>query len=262
MGERAKAGAIISTIGAIVGILGVFAVFLLAYEPMMAAEMEAGRPDEALIVRHVIPFLSDIGIIGGGLWAVAAYGFFRQQRWAWTLAVTANVMSLVTGFFAMIPAMSRGLFPLFLFIFLPNLVTYVLLLAHVRQVERWVIALSFLSGITYVLSFMNGVASTDKIILTSAPIYIAVQRVSWVGAIAWAVFTVALLHRRKWVLPLGLGASLMTITAGVPLAVVTTIDAGRFSGFSPAPILALALIIILFAPATNRALVRRLEGSA
>ena len=74
MKERSKAGAFISLFGAIVGIVGVFAAFLLAYQPMIDAEMAAGRPDEAIIVRYVIPFLSDIGIMAGVLWTVAAYG--------------------------------------------------------------------------------------------------------------------------------------------------------------------------------------------
>ena len=124
MKERTKAGAAISLAGAIVGIIGVFVVFMLSYEPMIAVEMAAGRPDEAEIVRYVIPFLSDIGIVAGALWAVSAYGFSKRARWAWNTAVTANVISLLTGFFAMIPAMSRGLFPLFLIVFLPNLITF------------------------------------------------------------------------------------------------------------------------------------------
>ena len=140
MKERSKAGAVISLVGAVIGIIGVFVVFMLAYEPMMLVQMAVGRPDEATIVEYFIPFLSDIGIIAGALWAVAAYGFFKNERWAWTVAVIANVISLLTGFFGMIPAMSKGQFPLFLVIFLPSLITYLLLLAYVRQVNAKIIA--------------------------------------------------------------------------------------------------------------------------
>jgi len=260
MKERTKAGAIVSLVGAIVGIVGVFVAFMLAYEPMMAVELEAGRLDEELIVRYVIPFLSDIGLIAGVLWAVAVYGFLRKEHWAWTAAVIANVISLQTGFFAMIPALSRGLFPVFLVVFLPNLVTYLLLLGYVRQVDKRIIALSFLSGMTYVLAFMNGVASTDKLILSGRPLFVAVQRINWVASIAWGVFTVALLTRKKWTMRVGLGAGLLTLTAGVPLAVATTLEAGRFSMFSPAPMFALLLLIILLVPVTSKGVTRWLHG--
>lgn len=246
MKERTNAGGVIALIGALIGIVGVFVAFMLAYEPMMVAEVAAGRPDEETIVKWVIPFLSDIGIIAGTLWAIAAYGFFKRERWAWTFAVTANVISLLTGFFAMIPALSRGILPLFLIVFVPNLITYLLLLVYVRRVETRIVVISLLSGVTFVLAFMNGVASTDKMILNSGPLFVTVQRLNWVASIGWAVFTVALLTKKSWATRVGLGAGLLTLTAGIPLAVATTIEAGRFSMFSPAPMLAALLLLILF----------------
>ncbi len=262
MKERTKAGTVISLVGAVVGIIGVFVIFMLAYEPMIAAEMEAGRPDEADIVRYVIPFLSDIGIVAGALWAVSAYGFSKKERWAWKTAVTANVIGLLTGFFAMIPAMSRGLFPLFLIVFLPNLITYILLLTYVRKVDGKIILVSLLSGMTYVMVFMNGVASTDKIILDSGPLFVAVQRINWIASIGWGVLTVALLTRKTWTVQVGLGAGLLALTAGIPLAVATTIEAGRFSMFSPGPMLALLLLLILFVPAGNKMVTQWLDSPA
>lgn len=252
MKERTKVGGVVSLFGALVGIAGVFVAFLLAYQPMINVELAAGRPDEAIIVRWVIPFLSDVGIMAGVLWAVAAYGFFNEKNWAWTAAVIANVASLLTGFFGMIPAVSRGLFPMFLIVFVPNLITYLLLLSYVRQVDGKIVALSFLSGITYVLAFMNGVAATDKIILSGKPFLIAVQRINWIAAAGWAVFTVGLLKRKPWTKEVGLGAGLMALIAGFPLALVSTINEGRFSLFSPAPLLSLLLLLILFIPAGSR----------
>lgn len=254
--ERTKAGGIISLVGTLVGIVGVFAIFMLSYQPMINAELAAGRPDEASIVKYVIPFLSDIGIMAGVLWAVAAYGFFRNKNSAWTAALIANVASLVAGFFGMIPAASRGLFPMFIIVFIPNLITYFLLLCYVRRVDGKIITLSLLSGIAYVLAFMNGVASTDKIILAGDSAFIVVQRLNWVAATAWAVFTVGLLKRKPWIKGVGLGAGLMTLIAGIPLAAISTINEGRFSMFSPAPMLGLLLLIILLAPAGDRMLTR------
>ncbi len=252
MTERNKVGGVVSLFGALVGIVGVFTAFMLAYQPMMNAKLAVGRPDEALIIEYAIPFLSDIGIISGVVWAVAAYGFFRNHSWAWPLAVIANVMTLLAGFFSMIPAVVEGLFPTFIVVFVPSLVTYFLLVAYVRRVKAGIVALSFLSGMTYVMAFMNGVASTDKIILYGDTLMIGLQRLNWVAAAGWGVFTVALLTRRRWARPVGLGAALMTLVAGVPMAVTTTIEAGRFSLFSPAPLLACLLLLLLLTPGGSR----------
>jgi hypothetical protein len=73
---------------------------------------------------------------------------------------------------------------------------------------------------------------------------------------------VALVTRKKWTLRVGLGAGLMTLTTGLPLAVATTLEAGRFSMFSPTPMLALLLLLILFVPFTNRIVTRWLDGPA
>ena len=252
MKQRHTAGGIVSLIGALVGIVGVFAAFLLSYQPMMDAKVAVGRPDEALIIRYAIPFLSDVGIASGVIWAVAAYGFFGKRPWAWTLAVIANVMTLLAGFFSMIPAVIEGLFPTFIVVFAPGLVTYFLLLAYVRRLDGRIIALSLLSGMAYITAFMNGVASTDKIILYGDPLVIALQRLNWFAAAGWGVFTVGLLNRKTWVKPLGLGAGLMTLVAGVPLAIASTIEEGRLSLFSPAPLLALAVLAVLLIPAGRR----------
>ena len=252
MKQRHTAGGIVSLIGALVGIVGVFAAFLLAYQPMMNAKVATGRPDEALIIQYAIPFLSDVGIASGVIWAVAAYGFFRERPWAWTLAVIANVMTLLAGFFSMIPAVVEGLFPTFIIVFAPGLVMYFLLLAYVRRVDGRIIALSLFSGMAYITAFMNGVAATDKIILHGDPFMIALQRLNWFAAAGWGVFTVGLLKRKTWVKPLGLGAWLITLVGGVPLAAVSTISEGRFSMFSPAPLLGLLLLIVLLVPAGNR----------
>ena len=168
--------------------------------------------------------------------------------------------SLLTGFFSMVPAMSRGLFPLFLIVFLPNLITYLLLLTYVRKVDGKIVLVSLISGMAYVMVFMNGIASTDKIILKRGDIFIAVQRINWIAAVGWGVFTVALVTRQKWTVPVGLGAGLLTLTAGIPLAVATTLEAGRFSMFSPGPMLAALLLLVLFVPAGNRMVTQWLEG--
>ncbi len=240
-------GMVIAITGALLGILGTLMLFTRWYEPVMAAELAAGREDEKLIVQYIFPALSDIGVLAGVLWAVAAYGFGTRRSWAWSVGIIANVMALQSSFFPMIPPVTRDLPPITAPIFIPNLIFFVLMLRVVRQLDWHILIVGLLSGIAMVLSFMNGVASTDKMIVhDGAAIFVAVQRLNWLAAVGWGVFTVGLiLQRGPWVRILGLGAGLLELTAGLPLGVVTAIEAGRFSMFLPAPLLSLALLLAL-----------------
>jgi hypothetical protein len=242
-------GAVVALTGAVLGIVVSFIIFLQWYEPLMATEMAAGRPDEALIVQYVIPLLNDIGMLAGVLWALAAYGFFSRRDWAWPVAVVANVLALQGSFFPMIPALSRELTPAYALVFIPNLVTYFVLLWFVRRADWRIIAFSLFSGIAMVLSFMNGVASTDKIIVDGAPLYVAVQRLNWVAAAGWAVFTIALILKPvEGVRVLGIGAGLLEGVMGIPLGLATSLPEGGFSMFFPAPLLSLGLMVLLLLP--------------
>jgi hypothetical protein len=286
MKQENKLGFILASIGALLGIFGTFILFTHWYDPMMVAEIEAGRPDEELIVMFIIPFLSDLGIIAGVLWAVAAYGFWSDTRWAWPVAVVASVLALQGSFFPMIPAASRDLPPAFGMIFVPSLIIYVVLLLVVGKVERKIFFFSLFAGIAFVLSFMNGVASTDRILVTFDadnteqvsvsedvdseeqvavseeeegeeilvneeyhPLYVAVQRLNWLASIGWGVFTIWLIVKpREWVRVVGLAAGLLEVVVGIPLGLATMIEFGHFSMFFPAPVLSLILIVILMSP--------------
>jgi hypothetical protein len=241
-----RLGGIIALIGAALGIFGSFLLFDHWYEPMMAAEAAAGRPDEVIIVKFIIPALNDFGVLAGVLWAVAAYGFFSRARWAWTLAVLANILALQGSFFPMIPAASRGLPPAFGLVFLPNLLLYFGLLQLVRKISWWRTLLGLFTGMAFVLSFMNGVASTDRIMVIGTPLYVAVQRLNWIASIGWGVTAAGvLLAPREWVRVVGLCAGVLEVVVGTPLGMATTLSFGHFSMFFPAPMLSLALVIFL-----------------
>ena len=124
--------------------------------------------------------------------------------------------------------------------------------------------LAFIAGVAYILSFMDGVASIDKIQIieddTIQGMYVMVQQVNWWAAIAWAVFVLALLSRRAWALPLGVGAALMACLGGYPIAVESTLDKGTFSMFAPAPLLSTALLVYLLLPGTRAWLERWARG--
>jgi hypothetical protein len=259
MKERSKLGAAIALIGAILGIVVIYASFLQVYDPIMASEIAAGRAggesitDGLSVSKYVMPVVNDIGILGGVIWAVAAFGFIKKEDWAWSTAILANVLSLLS-FFMLIPALSRGISAIYAVVFIPNLIAFFLLLTCVRKIDSRIIAISMLAGMAYVMAFMNGVAATDQMlsgVSSGSTIFIVGQRLNWIASIAWGSFVVALLTRKKWALRLGLAAALLTLVAGIPLGVVTAMQSAKFSMYFLAPFLALILKIIFVLPRGN-----------
>ena len=85
-------------------------------------------------------------------------------------------------------------------VFFPSLVLWIGLL-FVRRTDWKVGSLAFAGGLAYVLSFMDGVATIDKIQLSVGQdalngMYVMVQQINWWATIAWAVFIFALLGRK------------------------------------------------------------------
>ena len=265
MNEKTKAGATISLIGALLGIFLIYVSFLQVYEPIMASEVTAGRDGGESIVggvsisKYVMPVVNDIGIIGGVLWAVAAFGFFHKEKWAWSTALLANVLSLLS-FFMLIPALSRGISPIYTLVFIPNIIAFFLLLAYVRKIDTKIILISTVAGMAYVMAFMNGVAATDQMLSGGDVIFIVGQRLNWIGAILWGSFVIALLNRNKWSLQLGLSAALLTLVAGIPLGIVTSLQSLKFSMFFLAPALSLILKIFFVLPKGQRTLEQWIDG--
>ena len=251
MKDNNRLGAFLAVVGSAVGLVA-FYQFAVIYNAMIKVELAAGRPDEATVVQFVYPLLGYMAITAGVLWMVALYGFLTGERYAWMLGLVASTLSLLSGFFPMIPAMSRGAMPVTVAIFVPSLVLWVGLL-FVRRTPWRVGLLAFAAGLAYVLSFMDGVATIDKIQLSAGQdalngMYVMVQQINWWGTAAWAVFLLALLGRKSWAQPVGIGAGLMAILGGYPLAVVSMIQEGRFSLFAPSPLLSTVLVVLLILP--------------
>lgn len=263
MQENFKLGAVLALIGSTVGLVA-FCLFVMIYNPLIAVELNAGRPDEAVVVRLVFPILGYCAITAGVLWMLSLYGFVLQERWAWMLGVIASTVHLLCGFFPMIPAMSRREPPVMVAVFAPSLLLWLALLA-IRKTDWRIGALAFVAGLAYVLSFMDGVATIDKIQLSTAQpalngMYVMVQQINWWATIAWAVFIFGLLGRKAWAPIVGLGAGLMAMLGGYPLAVASTLEERRFSMFAPSPLLSTALVLFLLLPFARQLLADWIEG--
>jgi hypothetical protein len=96
---------------------------------------------------------------------------------------------------------------------------------------------------------MNGIASLSRIITIGAPFFTLVQRMHWLAMAGWGIATVSILMgAREWTWILGITASLLELVIGIPLAIVTAQELGRFSLFSLAPICCLILLVIMVWP--------------
>jgi len=242
-----KLGGILAAVAAIIGIIGHFVLFFQWYQVGMHAE--SAEPGCEILLKTIHPLLANLGLLGAAMFAVSSYGFFTKRRWAFTLSVVGIIAALLASFFINIPFMAASLPPVYFALFLPYLLIYFLIMITVagRSWSRTLLAL--LTGIAYIVCWMNGVSSTSRIITVGADIFVLVQMLHWVAMAGWAVVTAGILIQPKeWQRVLGLVSGVLELFVGIPLAAVTAQQLGRFSLFALAPIVCLILVILLVWP--------------
>lgn len=247
MKNKTLLGGILATIAALMGIIGHFVIFLKWYQ--IGMHTQSAEPGCEILLKYVHPAMADLGIFAGVLFAVSAYGFFTKQKWAFTLSVIGIVLALLGSWFINVPYMAADLPPIYFPLFWPYLIIYFLLMRGVGNVSWSRTLFALLTGIAYIFCFMNGIASSSRIITIGAPIFVLVQRLHWVATLGWAVVTAGLLIRPAgWMRVVGLVAGTTELVVGVPLAYVTAQQLGRFSLFALGPIACLVLVIIMVLP--------------
>ena len=256
MSGRNVLGVIISLLGALMGLLLTPYFFMLQYSDLIAAEASllGSGLGCAVVVEFIFPVISDLGMIGGTLYLVAGISFMSGDKHAFKIAVVANVLALQAAFWPIIPLIVTGMTPWFAIMFLGNLVIFFLLLLSVGKISGKTTLMALLTGMAWVLAFMNGVASTNRIVyLTSEGIplwvlYTAMQRVNWVASLAWGVTTVMMVLRPKdWVRKLGLGSGILAMVAGYPSGIISPFGGG-FSMFLLGPMLSTLLVLLFISP--------------
>jgi len=125
MEENKKLGGILAIIGGLMGIIGHFIIFLSWYIPGMKAE--AAEPGCEILLKYINPAMSDLGMLGGVIFLVSAYGFFTKKKWAFLLSMIAIVLALQGAWFVNVPFMAAGLPPVYFILFWPYLVLYFLI---------------------------------------------------------------------------------------------------------------------------------------
>ena len=240
-------GGILATIAALMGLIGHFVLFLAWYQIGMGAE--SAEPGCEILLKYIHPLMADFGILGGVIFAVSAYGFFTKKNWAFLLSVIALVLALLGSWFINVPYMAADLPPVYFPLFWPYVLLYFLFMRWVAKVSWSRTLLGLFTGIAYIFCWMNGVSSTSRIITHGAPIFVLVERLHWVAMIGWAVITVGILMSPKeWMRVVGLTAAVAELAVGIPLAVATAQQLGRFSLFALAPIACLILAVLFVWP--------------
>lgn len=258
MKNNAKFGAVLAVVGILVGLL---TFFLMAeqYNLVISTKLATDRADEATAVRITYAILGWLGISAAAVWAAVLYGFIYKENWSWFWGGVAATIQLLVGFFPMIPAMDSRMSTPTILVFLPAIVLWFSML-FIGGVNRKIITLTFIAGLAYVLTFIDGVAPIAKYTTSyDEPfwngMYVMTQQVSWWGAVAWALFIFGAWRRSPWAIPVGVFAGAMSMLAGYPLGVHNALyEVQRFSMFLPAPMLSTLLLIYLVSPWGRRLL--------
>ncbi len=251
-----KLGSVLAVIGILTGLL---VLFLLAsiYQVNIDGKLNGARPDEAITVQIVFALLSWLGVAAGALWVMVLYGFRNRSSWAWVWGMVAATVQLLAGFFPMIPPSSIGLPAPTIWVFLIALVLWFGML-FIGGINKKIITLAFISGLAYVLTFIDGVGAISRYQTEAkgfiSSMYGMSQMVNWWGAIVWAVFIFALVKGKSWALPVGVFASAMSMFGGFPVGLTDVIVQGRFSMFLVAPLMSTGLLIYLLSPSTRKML--------
>jgi len=242
-----RLGGILALIGAVLGIVGTYMLFFNWYTPALNAE--AAEPGCEILLEYLMPALSDFGLLAAALYAVSAYGFFTTAGWAFPLVIIANVLALQGSWFINVPFMAADMPPVYFIIFWPNLILYFLFMKLVGKRDWSVTLVGLFTGGTMIFCFMNGVASWSRILTIGTHLFVIVQRLHWIAFIGWGIVTAGILIRPKgWMKVVALCAGTLELIVGIPLAISTTGELGRFSLFSLAPIFSFIFVVILLWP--------------
>jgi hypothetical protein len=247
MKKEHQLGGILAIIAGLMGIIGHYVLFMKWYQ--IGMNTPSTEPGCEILLKTIHPLMAQIGILGGVLFLVGAYGYFTRRNWAFIISLIALVLALLGSWFINVPYMAAGLPPVYFLLFWPYLILYFLFLVGIGKVSWSCTLLSLLTGVAYIFCWMNGVASTSRIITIGSPIFRLVQYPHWVAMIGWAVVTVGLIMRPKeWMRVVGLAAGVTELVVGIPLTIATAQQLGRFSLFALAPISCLALVVLFIWP--------------
>ena len=165
MKNNNKLGAILAVVGILTGLL-IFYLLAMQYNLVIDAKTVSGRMDEATSVTITYAVLGWIGITAGAI-AAGCTGFLHKENWAWLWGAVATTIQLAGRFLPDDPG--RQQWPAYSHhcVFLIACCCGLRMLL-IGGVDRKIIALAFVAGLAYVLTYIDGVAPISKFQTTSS----------------------------------------------------------------------------------------------
>ena len=178
---------------------------------------------------------------------ISAYALFKKEDWGYNGAIIANVMVLMFSFWPMVPQIDTGNPPVYALIFVPALITYTMLTKFVGGMPWSRVALGGLMGMAMITSFMNGIASTQRIMTLPDALYKITQRINWFAGIGYIAVVVGILIRPKaiWLKRTLFLAVTAELFMGYFLGLTMTLEKGAFSMFLLGPIFTTIIVIVI-----------------
>jgi len=255
-----KLGAWFALIGSVLGIALNYSFFTEIYKPLLAAQEIICGAGCVMIIKFMLPVFTDVGIIAGILYLIAAIGLFKKEKWGYILAVTANVLALWTSFWPMIPvmdAMAKGypeFTPLHMFIFLPNIILYFIINGATGKRNFGRLVVGLLTGMAFIMAFINGTASLNimyvkGLALEDNTLYVMANRLFWLAAFGYGLITIGIMcFPKEWIRMLGIGCAIICMLFGFPMGIMTSIAKAEISMYLGAPVMSVVLLLLFLIP--------------
>ena len=255
MENKYKESGWFAIVGAVLGIILNFIFFIICYKPLIAAQAEKCGVGCGMIITYLLPAFTDVGILAGVLYTLSAIGFFKKEKWAYHVAVIANVLALGTSFWPMIPLMDVGLTPVYVFIFLPNIILYFLINCFYGKSYWGRLIIGLLTGMAFIMAFINGTESLNIMYVKSLndldnSLYVIANQLFWLAGLGYGLITVGIMlsPEKEWVRMLGIGCAIISMLFGFPMGIITILEKGEFSIYLGVSGLSAILIFLFLIP--------------
>lgn len=264
--EKNVLGGILGIVGGITTIVVSMILFFNIYTGIVYYNLYVRVPlhECRAVIGVFYPIFADFAIVGGTLSIIGGIGLFQRKKWGFVITLIGNILSLKSSFWPNIPAMESGYSPPYWFgVFALNLVIYFILTSVSGKIPMKRVILGLLMGMGFILSFINGIASTTRIIMRGNDFYMFSQRLSFIASICWGLATLGVLLLQKtewakseWVRGVSIGAGILGSISGFVLGFGAIFVFGEpFSMFMLSPIINSVLLLIALFPRLWRKIV-------
>lgn len=245
------------------------------YSLILKGFADAGKIPGVIMQDIHQPLFSGLLMLAGVLMLVGSVGYFYQKKWAFISAFIGSVITIFGGWMMAMFPMMVGLAPFHFSTFFIGAIVFLVLLVYVHKTEAKVWIMSLIFGISFVMTFMNGNAALNKMMggnqmakmqaatkgvpgpaaphkafakmnVNDQLMFELVQQFLWVGAFAFLVVCIAVVYRKDWVWPVALGASIIAMAGGFPVAYADSIAQDHISQFFYGPVIGVIIFFALF----------------